>query len=40
MDSIKFSENKVMHNPTEIYVEVSLDLSEHKYELDTDNEGE
>lgn len=34
MAAIVFSEPKVMNNPTEIYVEVTLDTKEHTYHLD------
>jgi hypothetical protein len=37
MEAIIFSEPKVMNNPTEIYTEITLDTSEHTYQLDTNN---
>lgn len=33
MEAIVFSEPKVMSNPTEIYVEVTLDTTKHTYQL-------
>jgi hypothetical protein len=36
MEAIVFSEPKVMNNPTEIYVEATLDTTKHTYQLDKD----